>query len=276
MDSDIILPDVEALAARVPDGAKIAVVKNDNGVPMEQVRALIRRGIRDLHVVCVPTGGMAVDLLVGAGCVKTLETAGVTLDEFGQAPAFGRAVRDGRIRLKDATCPAIYAALQAGEKRIPFIPLRGLIGSDVQKNRDDWKIIDNPFAVDDPVVLLEAIVPDIALIHAPMADRYGNVYVGERRELMTMAHAALSTIVTTEEIVEDNLLDDPLRRPATISSVYIDAIASARKGSLPLNMPEMHGIDTEHMALYAKMARDEAGFARYLDEFVFGRKEAAE
>jgi len=80
------------------------------------VRALIRRNVRGLHLVCVPTGGLAVDLLIGAGCVETLETSAVTLDEFGQAPAFGRAVRAGRLRLRDTTCPAVYAGLQAGEK----------------------------------------------------------------------------------------------------------------------------------------------------------------
>lgn len=276
MSRDLILPDVDQLVSKVPDGAKVALVKNNGGVPMEQVRALIRRGVRDLHLVCVPTGGIAIDLLVGAGCVRTVETSGVTLDEYGQAPAFGRAVRDGNIELMDATCPAVYAALQAGEKRIPFIPLRGLIGSDVQHNRADWKIIDNPFGNDDPIVLLKAIVPDFALIHAYKADRHGNVYVGNQHDLALMAHAAEHTLVTVEEIVDGSLLEDPLLRPATIASVYVDAIAEAQGGTLPLNLPGAAGLDGEHLELYARMARDEEGFARYLEEFVLGHRQAAE
>ena len=51
------------------------------------------------------------------------------------------------------------------------MPLRGLIGSDILKYRDDWKVIDSPFGSDDPIVLLPAIKPDVALLHAPMADR---------------------------------------------------------------------------------------------------------
>ena len=172
MTIDLII-DVDSLAARVPDGAKIALVKTTGGVPMDLVRALIRREVRGLHVVCVPTGGLAVDLLIGAGCVETLETSGVTLDEFGQAPAFGRAVRAGSLRLLDATCPAVYAGLQAGEKGLPFMPLRGLLGSDIAAHRADWKVIDNPFGDDDPIACLPAIVPDFSLLHARQADGHG-------------------------------------------------------------------------------------------------------
>ncbi|HZD25441.1 MAG TPA: CoA-transferase [Alphaproteobacteria bacterium] len=274
--TEILVDSVEALLARLNDGDKIALVKSDNGVPMEAVRGIIRRGVKDLHLVCVPTGGIAADLLIGAGCIGTVETSAVSLDEYGQAPAFGRAVRSGAVRIMDATCPAVYAALQAGEKRIPFIPLRGLIGSDVQRSRKDWKVIDNPFGEDDPIVLLPAIVPDVALIHARKADRFGNLYIGDNRELMTMAHAARQTLATAESIVDDNLLEDPLLRPAVIPSIYVGAVAKAQNGARPLNLPGGYATDADHLALYARMAKSEEGFARYLDEFVFGRKAAAE
>ena len=133
----------------------------------------------------------------------------MSLGEFGPAPRFTAAITAGTITMKDATCPALHAALQAAEKGVPFMPLRGLIGSDVLKYRDDWKVIDNPFGNDDPIVLLPAIKPDVALFHAPMADRDGNVWIGRQRELATMAHAAEKTIVTVEKIHDGNLLDDP-------------------------------------------------------------------
>ena len=125
----------------------------------------------------------------------------------------------GTIRMKDATCPALHAAFQAAEKGVPFMPLRGLIGSDVLAHRPDWKMIDNPFGDDDPIVLLPAIKPDVALFHAPMADRHGNVWIGRQRELVTMAHAAAKTVVTVENIHDGNLLDDPKlggRHPARL------------------------------------------------------------
>ena len=66
------------------------------------------------------------------------------------------AVKSGAIQIKDSTCPAVYAALQAGEKGQPFAPLRGLIGSDVLASRPDYKVIENPFEPGDDIVLLPA------------------------------------------------------------------------------------------------------------------------
>ena len=274
--TDEFITNVDALAARVPDGAKVALVKTTGGVPMTLVRALIRCGVRGLHLVCVPTGGLVVDLLIGAGCVETLETSAVTLDEFGQAPAFGRAVRAGSLRLLDATCPAVYAGLQAAEKGLPFMPLRGLLGSDVAANRADWEVIDNPFGDDDPIVCLPAIVPDFSLVHARSADRHGNLYIGDTREVLLMAHAARETLATVEKIVDGILLDDDALRAGVIPSVYVSAIAEAKDGARPLGLPGGYEVDGEHLALYADMARDEAGFTEYLDKFIFERKAAAE
>src|SRR5262249_33427712 len=126
------------------------------------------------------------DLLIGAGCVESIEAAGVSLGEFGSAPRFVAAVRAGAILVKDSTCPALHAALQASEKGVPFMALRGLLGSDLVKHRPDWRVIDNPFANHDPIVLLPAIKPDVALFHAPIADADGNVWISTTRELMTM------------------------------------------------------------------------------------------
>jgi acyl CoA:acetate/3-ketoacid CoA transferase alpha subunit len=151
-----------------PNGAKLAIGVDNIGVAMETTRAMIRRGVRDLHLVCVPIAGLQADLLIGAGCVATLETSAITFGEYGVPYRFHDALKRGSLRMMDATCPAIYAALEAGRKDIPFIPLRGLLGSDLVVHRPDWKTIDNPFAKGDPILLLPAIRPDVALIHAPL------------------------------------------------------------------------------------------------------------
>ena len=185
----IIVQSLDEALACISDGCLLAVPREVSGVPMAATRALIRRGIKRLHLVALPTSSLQADLLIGAGCVATLETSAVSLGEFGPAPRFTAAILGGSIHMKDATCPALHAQLQAAEKGVPFMPLRGLIGSDVLKHRPDWKTIDNPFDDDDPIVLLPAIKPDITLFHAPMADRNGNVWIGRQRELVTMAHA---------------------------------------------------------------------------------------
>ena len=263
----------EALAPIV-DGCLLAVPRESSGVPMAATRALIRRGIRRLSLIALPTSSLQADLLIGAGCIETLETSAVSLGEFGPAPRFTAAILAGTIRMKDATCPALHAGFQAAEKGVPFMPLRGLIGTDVLKHRPDWKLADNPFSDNDPIVLLPAIKPDVALFHAPMADRAGNVWIGRQRELVTMAHAAAKTVVTVEKIVEGDLLADKMLAAGTLPGFYVETVAVAERGSWPLPLPEYYAWDAEHLKEYAKLAATEDGFKKYLDQYVYERAAA--
>lgn len=263
--------DIGELAARVPDGASVALAPDYSGCALAAVRALIRRRAQGLHLIGVPQLGFQADLLIGAGCVASLEAAAVTLGEQGPAPRFVAAIRAGSIEMRDSTCPALHAGLQAAEKGVPFMPLRGVLGSDLVRHRPDWHVIDNPFAHDDPILIVPAIRPDVALFHAPRADRAGNVWIGVRRELMRMAHAARTTLVTVEELADDDLLADDTMAAGTIPSLYVSAIAQANHGAWPVGLRHTYPADLEHLRRYAELARDEAGFSRYLDEFVFER-----
>src|ERR1700693_3907354 len=176
----VIARTLDEFLAPIADGAMLAVPRETSGVAMAATRALIRRGVRRLHLVTLPTSSLQADILIGAGCVERLETSAVSLGEFGPAPRFTAAILSATIRMKDATCPALHAAFQAAEKGVPFMPLRGIIGSDLLVHRPDWRVIDNPFGENDPIVLLPALHPDVALIHAPMADRAGNVWIGRQ------------------------------------------------------------------------------------------------
>jgi glutaconate CoA-transferase subunit A len=263
----------EALAPIV-DGCVLAVPRESAGVPMAATRALIRRGVKRLHLIALPTSTLQADLLIGAGSIDTLETSAVSLGEFGLAPRFTAAIRAGTIRMKDATCPALHAAFQASEKGVPFMPLRGVLGTDVLKRRPDWKVIDNPFDNGDPIVLLPAIRPAVALFHAPMADRNGNVWIGRQRELVTMAHAAERTVVTVEKLHDGDLLADPTLAAGCIPGFYIETVAVVPRGAWPLPLPEHYGWDAEHLAEYARLAATEEGFKQYLDRHVYERQAA--
>jgi glutaconate CoA-transferase subunit A len=260
--------DLEALAAAIPDGATLAVPEDADGVAMAATRALIRRGARELHLVCVPVGRLQADVLIGAGCVATIETSAVSLNEHGPAPRFVAAVRTGSVRILDATCPAIYAALQAAQKGLPFMPLRGLLGSDVLARRADWKVIDNPFAPGDAIVALAPIRPDVALFHAPCADRLGNVFVGRARDCLLMAQAARRTFVTVEHVVERDLLADRERSAGVIPAAYVDRIAVAAHGARPLALDTCYDTDHAALARYAAAAGTEAGFAAWLEAWL--------
>src|ERR1700689_4611444 len=253
----------------ITDGCMLAVPRETSGAAMAATRALIRRGIKHLHLVALPTSTLQADLLIGAGCIETLETSAVSLGEFGPAPRFTAAILAGAIRMMDATCPAVHAQFQAAEKGVPFMPLRGLIGSDLLAQRPDWKVIDNPFGNDDPIVLLPALKPDVVLLHAPMADRAGNIYVGMQREFFTMAHAAQKTVVTVEKLYDGDLLSDPLLAAGTLPGFYVEAVAVAPRGAWPLPLPDHYGLDAAHMSEYAKLAATAEGLAQYLDRYVY-------
>jgi glutaconate CoA-transferase subunit A len=272
-----IIRTLDEALALIVDGCMLAVPRESSGVPMAATRALIRRGVKQLHLVTLPTSTLQADLLIGAGCVDTLETSAVSLGEFGAAPRFNAAILGGTIRMLDATCPALHAQFQAAEKGVPFMPLRGLIGSDVLAHRPDWKVVDNPFGQegrDDPIVLLPALKPDVALFHAPLADRHGNVFIGTQRELVAMVHAAAKTIVTVEKLHDGDLLRDPLFAAGTLPGFYVEAVAVEPRGAWPLPLPDHYGIDAVHMTEYAQRAATAEGFAKYLDRYVYNKRAA--
>ena len=270
----MIVRTLDEVIAPITDGCVLAVPRDTSGVAMAATRALIRRGVRRLTLVALPTSSLQADLLIGAGCVETLETSAVSLGELGPAPRFSDAMKSGALRMKDATCPALHAGFQAAEKGVPFIPLRGLIGSDILNYRPDWKVIDNPFGNHDPIVLLPAIVPDVALFHAPMADRDGNIWIGRDREFAMMAHAAKKTVVTVEKIHDGNFFDDPVLAAGALGGFYLDAIAIEPNGAWPLGLADHYTADTLHLAEYARLAATADGFTTYLDRYVHAQRAA--
>jgi len=263
------LESAEALAARIPDGALVAMPPDYSLPAMEVVRCLIRRKASGLRLLGVPVLGMCADLLIGAGCVAEVETSAVSLGEAGLAPRFTEAVASGAIKVKDATCPAVHTGLQATEKGVPFMPLGGIIGSSLVERRSDWTIGRDPFTADE-ILYVKAIVPDVALFHARWADEAGNVWVGRRRELATIAHASRATYVTYEEKRAGDMLEDEILAPGLISSIYVSAVAPAERGAWPLGVAQVYGIDDAHLMHYARAAKTREGFRQYLEQFVLG------
>ncbi len=261
--------NLDGLSGRIADGALVALAPEYSWVPMALVRALIRRKAKNLNLLCVPIGGLAADLLIGAGAIGTLEAAAISLGEIGPAPRFVAAVEEATIAMRDTTCPAIHTALQASEKGVPFMPLSGLIGSDITAHRDDWKMVDDPLGQGGgPVVLLPAIKPDVTIFHSPRADKDGNVWIGRRRELVTMAHASLATLVTVEAIEDRDFMADEAIAAGTLPGMYVTAIAEVAGGAKPLGLTDCYDRDLDHIRAYAEAAKTEDGFQAYLEEYV--------
>ncbi|WBL78346.1 CoA synthetase [Bradyrhizobium xenonodulans] len=266
---------LEALVARIAPRQSLAIPVDSSGVAMAATAALLEAGIRDLGLICVPVSGLQADLLIGAGAIASLETSAVSLGEAGAAPRFVSGVKSGAFTLRDSTCPAIFAGLLAAQKGVPFMPIAGIIGSDLLNVRPDWRVIDSPVGEARKVVVVPAISPDVALFHAPEADRAGNVRIGRHRELANLAYAAKRTLVTVERIVDRNLLDTEDSAAGVLPSLYVDTIAVAARGAWPLALWDEYPADEAEVARYAAMARSEDGFRAYLSAFLSHRKQAA-
>jgi glutaconate CoA-transferase subunit A len=276
MSPERALVTVEQLVSAVKPGMTLALPKDESGVAMEAERALIRSGITDLHLLCVPACGYQADILIGAGCVSSVECGGIVVGEIGVGPRFRAMVREGSITLRDSTCPAIHAGLQAGAKGTPFAAVRGILGSDLLKIRKEWRVIDNPLGGGgDPILIVPALNPDVFLFHARWGDRYGNVWISGRSDLAYTAHAARKTIVTVETVYEGNLLSDPVMSAGTLASAYVSAIAHAPNGAWPMTLQHCYAEDLAHIKHYMQAAQTEAGFQSYLQEHVFDCSKAA-
>lgn len=111
---------------------------------------------------------------------------------------------------------------------------------------------------------IPGIVPDIAIFHAPVADRFGHVLIGRWRELAIMAYAARRTIVTVERVEDGNLLAAEDAAAGALPALYVDAIAVAPRGAAPYGLWGEYTANAAEIARYARAARTPEGFQDYL------------
>jgi len=222
----------EAVERYVHDGALISFGGfSSTQCPMAAVHEIIRRRIKNLHVVAA-SNGQAVDELIGGGCVEGIEIAYGGNGRFASTCIrFRKAAENGEIKVEDYSNYQMTLRFMAGAMGVPFLPTYSSMGSDIVKK---WRydeeerrqnpqlapkkllIIDNPFNVTDRVdrlVLVPALRPDITIIHAQRADIWGNVQLmGLQFADLEQAKASKNLIVTCEEIVEtEELRKDPYR-----------------------------------------------------------------
>jgi glutaconate CoA-transferase subunit A len=146
------------------------------------------------------------------------------------------------------------------------MPVRGIVGSDYLRVRPDFKILTNPYGSDE-IVVVPAIVPDVAVFHAFRADRTGNILADRNQDNWLLAQAARIVIVTVEELVDDGNLVTGSFDPV-ISAIHITAIVHATGGAHPTGCPGYYHSSQTHLREYLASARDDASFAAYLDRYV--------
>jgi glutaconate CoA-transferase, subunit A len=233
--------------------------------PMALVRELIRQGRRDLHVVG-SAHGIDVDLLVGAGAVRVVEESYVGYEQdFGLAPAYRRAAEAGTLEVRESCCYTILQQLRAAEYGIPFMPVRGILGTDIRRLHPEYAEIRCPFT-DQRLVAVPALAPDVALIHGLMADRRGNVHL--LRPLVLderFTFAARKVVVTVERVASE---PEVAEAGVVLPYFAVAAVVEAPFGAHPTSCYPHYTYDRAHLGEWVKAAADDHSVGQYLRRYV--------
>jgi glutaconate CoA-transferase, subunit A len=229
--------------------------------------------------------GQAMDILVGAGVVSRLELAYAGTGRF--APTcirFRKAVQSGQVQVEDYSNFHMSLRFLAGALNLPFIPSCSGFESDVLNQQGFGPelrgcgripshkaiITDNPFSPNrEPVVLLPALTPDVALIHAQLVGEDGTVRIKGLTFLdIEQARAASRVIVTCEEVVPSAFLrQDPDQN--SLPPFLVDAVVAAPFGAHPTACHYYYDYDPRHLNMYRQVAGDDNDFRTYLKEWVY-------
>jgi len=261
---------LEQAVALVRDGDTVALQNMaTQAAPMALVRELIRQDRRGLGLI-VLVGGMAVDWLAAAGVIDRLIGAAVTMEQFGLCQQYRQAVEQGRIRVEELSECLLNARLGAGARNLPFLPTRGAIGSDlIPQNPENLKMLNDPFG-GLPVVACRALVPDIALIHAHRADRYGNIQYEPTvmwPDIAIMPQAAKRVIVSAEQIVDSEVLRRHPER-TILPGFVVDAVVEVPYGAHPTSFFPYYGYDSRFHLEWTAVSRDPNEVAKFIDLYV--------
>ncbi|NHN29149.1 CoA transferase subunit A [Paenibacillus agricola] len=257
----------------IENGMTLAVSGNMEMSPMALIREVIRAKKISLSLVCVGAAAINADLLLGANCVRTIEFSQISLGEFGFAPHFRRRFEqenDSVTGLEHA-CPSLIAAITAGAMGIPFIPVRGLIGTDYMSIRPDFKQLTNPYNAEEQIAIVPAIRPDVAIFHAYQADTEGNVLAHPSQNNRVLAQASERTIVSVEQIVSPEELKKA--EGSRIPAAFVTAVVHVPFGAHPTSCPGIYKIDNTHIRHYLEASKSETGFEDYLHRYVTAPKD---
>ncbi|SES23988.1 glutaconate CoA-transferase subunit A [Lentzea xinjiangensis] len=244
----------DEVAGRIEGGMTVGIGGwGSRRKPMALVEAVLRSDVTDLTVVSY--GGPDVGLLCSAGKVRELVHGFVSLDSIPYDPWFRRARETGAIDVLELDEGMLQAGLRAAGHRLPFLPIRAGLGSDVLKYAPRIKTVRSPYDDGEELVAMPALKLDVALVHLNRADRHGNAqYLGPDPYFDDLfCLAAERRYVSCERIVET--FDGP---PQTLllNRMMVDGVVEAPGGAGFTSCVPDYGRDEALQRDYAEAAAD--------------------
>ena len=247
----------EAITTYVQDGDLIGL----GGLsfwrkPISACREIIRQNKKDLSL-CTFVGGIEVDMLIAGGCVSEVRSCFVGMEIFGMAPHYRKAVESGSIKISEESEATIALGLRASYLKVPFMPLKGIIGTDMPKVRNDIKQIEDPLGSGTQVMVVPKIDLDVAILHVPYADEFGNGNIAGAVWMdADMAKTAKKTIITCEKIVETEDIRY-LPGKAQLPMQTTSTVVKIPFGAHPTSCFNYYTFDALHIQEYLKMNLNE-------------------
>ena len=256
----------EAVRELVSDGDTVALEGFTHLIPNAAGHELIRQGRRDLAVIRM-TPDVIYDQLIGMGCVRKLQFSWGGNPGVGSLLRFRDAVEHGwpgPLELEEHTHAGMAAAYAAGAANLPFGLLRGYAGTElVEHTRIEW--VTCPYT-GEQLAAVQAIRPDVGIVHAQQADRRGNVQLwgisGVQKETVL---ASARSLVTVEEIVNEL---EPRPGAVVIPSWAITAVALAPRGAHPSYALGYYDRDNAFYVRWDPISRDRESFTEWMRQHV--------
>jgi glutaconate CoA-transferase subunit A len=231
-------------------------------------REIIRQGKKDLSI-CTFVGGIDIDMLIAGDCISEVRSCFVGMEIFGMAPHYRKAVESGSIKVSEESEATIALGLRASYLKVPFMPLKGIIGTDMPKVRNDIKQIEDPLGSKTQVMALPKIDLDVAILHVPYADEFGNGNIAGAVWMdADMAKTAKKTILICEKIVETEDIRY-LPGKAQLPQQTTDAVVKMPFGAHPTSCYPIYTYDPLHIQKYLK-----TNFNEYKENFIIGKTSA--
>jgi glutaconate CoA-transferase subunit A len=267
---------LDEVAAELKDGMTVGIGGwGSRRKPMALVRAILRTPVKDLTVVSY--GGPDVGLLCAAGKVKRVVFGFVTLDSIPYDPWFGRARETGAIEVTEYDEGMFGTALSAAMQRLPFLPTRAGLGSEVMRANRDLRTVRSPYADGEELVAVPAQHLDVALVHLNRADARGNAqYLGPdpySDELFGLAadrcFVSVEKVVDTAELTAGGPVQSLL-----LNRGSVDGVVEAPRGAHFTTAVPDYGRDERFQRHYASCAKDPEAWPGFVDRFLSGGEPA--
>jgi glutaconate CoA-transferase subunit A len=236
--------------------------------PMALVREILRSPLKDLTIVAY--GGADVGMLCAAGKIRKLVFAFVSLDFIPLEPYFRAARQSGALEVMEIDEGLLLLGLRAAAMRVPYIPTRVGLGTDVIKYNPDIRLVDSPYD-ERQWLAMPALPLDAALLHVDRADARGVCQVKGPDLYMddAFARAAASTYVSCDELVEPQFFEQGeearyvfWERAETTGVVHLPC------GAHPSSCAPLYGFDVKHFKEYVAGAKEPGGWAQYYERYI--------